>query len=78
MYFQNPTIFSIRSQFTICSNTNLDVSVVGPDVDVVVLGAVAAVGGGLSLGPDGGLSVLVEGGQVNLLCVLRHVKCEPG
>ena len=57
---------------------HLDVSVVGPDVDVVVLGAVAAVGGGLCLRPDGCLGVLVEGGQVNLLCVLRHVKCEPG
>ena len=56
----------------------LDVSVVGPDVDVVVLGAVAAVGRGLCLSPDRGLGVLVEGGQVNLLSVHRHVKCEPG
>ena len=57
---------------------HLDVSVVGPDMDVVVLGAVAAVGRGLRLGSDRGLGVLVEGGQVNLLRVLRHVKCKPG
>ena len=57
---------------------HLDVSVVGPDVDVVILGAVAAVGGGLCLGPDRCLGVLVEGGQINLLGVFRHIKCEPG
>ena len=44
---------------------------------MLVLGAVAAVGGGLCLGADGGLAVLVVGCQVDLLRVLGHVKREP-
>ena len=57
---------------------DLDLAVVGADVDDPVLGPVAAVGRGLGLGAHRGLAVLVVGGQVDLLRVLGNIEGEPG